>query len=275
VPILAGTDAPNPGTAHGASIHRELELLVQGGLTPTEALIAATSAPAAAFHLTDRGRIAKGMRADLVLVNGDPTTDIQATRDIAAIWKGGVALQRQPEPKQAPAVVAAIDPQLLAAGTLSNFDSGATTSAIGFGWQLSTDQIMGGKSEATMNIVAGGANATPKALRIDSTIREGFAFPWAGPMLFLGATPMVPADLSSRGGLAFEAKGNGDFKIMVFAQSLGRIPWSKTLHASAEWSAVTIPWSEMSVTGKDIQAVLFSGAQPGSVSFEIDELRLQ
>jgi len=57
VPVLAGTDAPNPGTTHGASIHRELELLVQAGLSPAEALTAATSAPAKAFGLGDRGRI--------------------------------------------------------------------------------------------------------------------------------------------------------------------------------------------------------------------------
>src|SRR5262245_59452416 len=60
VPILAGTDAPNPGTLHGASIHRELELLVKAGLTPVEALTAATSAPAAQFRLSDRGRIEPG-----------------------------------------------------------------------------------------------------------------------------------------------------------------------------------------------------------------------
>ncbi|HEV8628834.1 MAG TPA: amidohydrolase family protein, partial [Thermoanaerobaculia bacterium] len=54
VSILAGTDAPNPGTTHGASIHRELELLVSAGLTPVQALAAATAVPAKAFHLTDR-----------------------------------------------------------------------------------------------------------------------------------------------------------------------------------------------------------------------------
>src|SRR5690606_4563552 len=82
VPILAGTDAPNPGTAHGASLHGELQLLVEAGLTPAEALAAATSVPAKAFGLGDRGRIAPGLRADLVLVNGDPTQDITATRSI-------------------------------------------------------------------------------------------------------------------------------------------------------------------------------------------------
>jgi hypothetical protein len=59
-----------------------------------EALTAATAAPAAAFALTDRGRIAVGLRADLLLVNGDPTASIQATRDIVAVWKAGVSVDR-------------------------------------------------------------------------------------------------------------------------------------------------------------------------------------
>lgn len=100
VPILAGTDAPNPGTSHGAALHRELELLVEAGLSPTEALAAATSAPARAFRLEDRGRIAPGLRADLVLVAGDPTKDITATRDIVRIWKGGVPFERPLAPAQ-------------------------------------------------------------------------------------------------------------------------------------------------------------------------------
>ena len=82
VPVLAGTDAPAPGTAHGLSLHRELELLVLSGLAPLEALASATSEPARAFGFYDRGRIAEGRRADLLLVNGDPSADITATRDI-------------------------------------------------------------------------------------------------------------------------------------------------------------------------------------------------
>ena len=78
----------------GASVHVELALLVRDGLTPLQALAAATSVPAQAFHLADRGWIRPGMRADLVLVEGDPTTNILATRNIVAVWKRGIRAQR-------------------------------------------------------------------------------------------------------------------------------------------------------------------------------------
>jgi imidazolonepropionase-like amidohydrolase len=99
VSILAGADAPSPGLAHGLSLHRELELLVRSGLTPLEALASATSEPARAFGFHDRGRIAEGRRADLLLVNGDPTVDIRATRDIVGVWKLGIQYARPSGPR--------------------------------------------------------------------------------------------------------------------------------------------------------------------------------
>ena len=95
VTILAGTDAPNPGTVFGASLHRELELLVRCGITPAQALNAATAAPARVFNLADRGHTAPGQRADLMLVSGDPLTDITATRAIERIWRAGVLCDRR------------------------------------------------------------------------------------------------------------------------------------------------------------------------------------
>jgi imidazolonepropionase-like amidohydrolase len=95
VDILAGSDVSEPvpglgGLAHGASLHHELQLLVAAGLTPIEALRAATSVPARRFGLTDRGRIAAGARADLLLVDGDPTVNIGDTLSIRAVWRRGV-----------------------------------------------------------------------------------------------------------------------------------------------------------------------------------------
>ncbi|MFD2468646.1 amidohydrolase family protein [Amycolatopsis silviterrae] len=94
VDLLAGTDASIPvpshgGVAHGASVHHELSLLVQAGLSPAEAFTAATATPARCFGLTDRGRIAPGMRADLVLIDGDPFRTISDSLSLAAVWRRG------------------------------------------------------------------------------------------------------------------------------------------------------------------------------------------
>lgn len=70
VRLLAGTDAPNPGTASGLSMHGELRLLGRAGLTGAETVAAATSVPAGIFGLGDRGRIDEGRIADFVLVDG-------------------------------------------------------------------------------------------------------------------------------------------------------------------------------------------------------------
>jgi len=94
VPILAGTDAPIPGTTYGASLHGELENYVKLGMTPLQALVTARSIPAHYFRLDDRGVIRRGARADLLLVEGDPTQNILATRNIVAVFKKGVPVQR-------------------------------------------------------------------------------------------------------------------------------------------------------------------------------------
>lgn len=94
VPLLAGTDATPFAPAHGAGLHRELALLTgAGGLRAEEALAAATSAVADRFGLADRGRVAPGLRADLLLVDGDPVRDMSALGNVTAVWRRGI---RQP-----------------------------------------------------------------------------------------------------------------------------------------------------------------------------------
>ncbi len=96
VRLLMGSDAftGNPRIVHGASFHRLLELFTVAGLSAEQVLRAATSDAADAFQMSDRGRIKAGLRADMVLVQGDPTQNIFATRDIARIWRGGIELVR-------------------------------------------------------------------------------------------------------------------------------------------------------------------------------------
>jgi imidazolonepropionase-like amidohydrolase len=272
VPLLAGTDAPNPGTAHGLSLHEELELLVSAGLSPVEALAAATSVPARLFGLADRGRIATGLRADLLLVDGDPTVTIAATRRIAQVWKGGVTVERKP------AAAAPVAAPVVTDGAVSDFETD-TSSRFGFGWQISTDSLMGGTSEASMRIAPDGASGSRGSLEITGSVKPGTMFPWAGPMFFPGQQPMTPVNLSRFKDLVFWAKGDGGtYRVMMFATRLGRIPAQREFPAGPDWREVVMPLPAFGAgfDGSDVQGVLFS-ASPGPATFrlQIDSVRFR
>ncbi|HSN27412.1 MAG TPA: amidohydrolase family protein [Kofleriaceae bacterium] len=88
-PLLAGTDTPNPYVIPGASLHQELALFVAAGLTPYNALRTATVDAAEFLRDPKGGRIAPGMRADLVLLDADPFADIHALDRIAGVMVRG------------------------------------------------------------------------------------------------------------------------------------------------------------------------------------------
>ena len=91
--LLAGTDGVYP---YQPLLHAELEILSkEGGLSPVEALKTATSNPAQAYGLNDRGRIAEGLRADVVLLNGDPTKNILDARRIEMVFINGTPVDRE------------------------------------------------------------------------------------------------------------------------------------------------------------------------------------
>jgi imidazolonepropionase-like amidohydrolase len=100
VDILVGTDVSVPlphlgGLAHGVSVHHEMQLLVEAGLPPIDVLRSATSVIAKRFDLIDRGMIVEGMRADLLLVEGDPSTNISDSLNIVGVWKEGESYYKQ------------------------------------------------------------------------------------------------------------------------------------------------------------------------------------
>jgi imidazolonepropionase-like amidohydrolase len=283
VPVLAGTDAPNPGTTHGASLHRELELLVKAGLTPAEALAAATSVPAKQFGLEDRGTIAPGKRADLLLVDGDPTADIKVTRKIAGVWKLGVAVDRDAyladlDKQRAEANRPAGVPPGAKLGLVSDFEDGKASARFGAGWQVSTDSLRGGKSKASFKVVENGAQKSKGALLVEGEVDAGLPYAWAGAIFFPGEVPMSPADLSSKKQISFWAKADGrTYSVMLFAPSKFFAPIIQTFVPTTEWKQFTFKLAQFDGYDAHDLAGLFIGAglPAGKFALQIDEVSFQ
>ncbi|HVE91750.1 MAG TPA: amidohydrolase family protein [Actinomycetota bacterium] len=277
VPVLVGSDAPNPGTLHGASVHRELELLVEAGMAPEAALSGATGAAARCFRLLDRGVIAAGKAADLVLVSGDPTQDILATRDIRQVWKAGVRFDRE---SYAAALESAVDgpssqpPVGAEEGLLSDFDDGTLSARFGCGWTTTTDRMAGGSSVAETSVVEPGAAGSRAALSVSGEVREGFAFPWAGAMAWLGKAPMASADLSPKREVSFWCRGEPrELTVAVMVQGIPR-PIPVPFECRSEWTRHSFALSDFAgADGSELIALLFWASAYGPFEFELDEVR--
>jgi len=266
VAILAGADAPNPGTAHGVSMHGELAMLVDAGLSPVEALAAATSVPAEAFAIADRGRIAPGLRADLVLVDGDPASDIGATRAIRAIWKNGQAVTREVMADAAP-------DNALETTVLAEFEAGLET-PFGTMWSGSTDRMAGGNSDVSLSLADGPQG---QALLIAGEIRDGFPWPWAGAAMAFSADWSASRDLSVHDRLVFRTRGTpGRYRVMMFDTSPSRRPFEVQFEAGEDWRTVSLPIADFAGDTAHVTAILVSGG-PATGAFElaIDGLRVE
>ena len=92
--LVLGSDSGVQDHIFGFSAHRELELMVAGGLSPMEAIVTATSRSADRLGLADTGRLAAGARADFIVLDADPLDDITNTRRIDAVYLQGEAVER-------------------------------------------------------------------------------------------------------------------------------------------------------------------------------------
>ncbi|OYY78785.1 MAG: hypothetical protein B7Y43_04315 [Sphingomonas sp. 28-62-20] len=285
VPILAGTDAGNPGTWYGLSLHREMDLLVKGGLSPVQALSAATAAPAKAFRLTDRGRIATGFKADMMLVEGDPTRAIADVHNIVEIWKDGApvsplrAARRAALAKQAVAV--ALPPVALPADRrIAQFSTvqgkAVAKSPFGAGWDVSTDSIVGGNSTLALSIGDQAPNGQT-ALVLTGEIKPGYLAPWAGIAFYPADQQFRPANLGSAKALRFWARGEGKaFAVMGFSPSGGQRPSISPITVGKEWAEITLRFAQLANFDSSNTQMLLIGAiqQDGPFRLEIADVRL-
>ena len=278
VTLLAGTDAGNVGTQYGASMHHELLAMTRAGLTPAEVLAAATSVPAKAFRLPQRGRIAKGFKADLLLVEGNPMADINATRRIVEVWKDGapVSPARTAQMKAVADEASAQKGKALALppeGRISLFSQERFGSPFGMGWMPSTDNFMGGKSTAKLAFVESGGQ---QAAQVTASVKPGFAYPWAGLAFIPGQQPMQAADLSAAKVLRFRARGDGQrYAVAIMSKGVS-IPVSQPFTAGESWSEVMLPLSAFKgVDAGALTMIAFNaGPKPGDYQFQIADVRL-
>ena len=276
VPILAGTDAGNPATAHGASLHGELALLVDAGLTPLEALRGATALPARKFSLDDRGLVKPGLRADLLLVDGDPTTDVTATRAIVAIWKNGSPVDRALEAADKPAAERApAAPDML----ISDFEAGGLKVSFGQDWIVTTDQMAGGSSTATQGWQAVGAHLSKGSMQVRGEVAGSLPYAWAGTLFMPGRQPFEAVDFSSRKALVFKVRGpQRTLTAMLFSgAATQRMPATMVFPVTPTWTEVRIPLDRF--VGADptrVRAIAITAGLPaGPFEFALDDIRVE
>jgi imidazolonepropionase-like amidohydrolase len=249
VPLLAGTDASNSMPA-GALLHTELELMVKAGLTPVQTLADATSVPARVFGLTDRGRILPGLRADLLLVRGDPTADIRQTRDIIAIWKDGTRVDRQP-----------LREEVAQQNVAWSF---------GRGWM----PVASNPSSVHVRGVHDGPEASAATILLTGEVKPGDGFLFAG-VEYLPALAYEGADdnISGVPVMSFRTRGDGKTYTISLFDDKGSAT-TKYFIARKDWSEVTFPFTDFGADGSHVARVQIASSMLGAFRLELADARV-
>jgi len=262
IPILAGSDAANPATTYGASLHHAMRLLVNAGLEPIAALRAASSNPANAFGLDGRGCLQAGCRADLVIVQGNPVTDIEATAMIDSVWKNG----QRVEFAALPSLPGSAAEGISASGSQDLLAQPGR-------WMAAADDYAGGASKASMKWVKPEDSAT---LAVNGRLEPGQPIPYAGAMWFASNIPMQPEDHSEHSRLLLDIDGAAsNYQVMLFSgpnQNAQPLPVSIE---SGRMNSIELD----AIDGLDLTRLraigVFASGAAGEVDFRIVQARLE
>lgn len=280
IPIGVGTDAGVAATYHGWSTLHEMELLVSSGLTPMQAITAATGTSARLVgEDKERGTIAPGKIADLLLVEGSPDENIEEIENTSAVFLGGqrldlpsleAAIQSpQSTPLPAHTIPALIDDAEREDGRtnldtmlINGTDTGADHSRMLFTRTLS-------KHGHSVTVLA---RMSPK--------------PSAFADLVIPLTPgaVELADISAYKGIKFAIRGEGSYKVLLDRYGARKSNWATaSFSGAAKWRTIRIPFAAFQSKGpmsptplREVRALLFELARPAGADawLELDDLRL-
>jgi len=278
VTIALGTDAGMTGTPHGASTLKELELLVRAGLTPSQALIAGTANSAKVLgELDDRGTIEKGKRADIVLIAGQPWTNIADVYKTDRVFVDGVQVHG-PGTKLPAANSQKSMPVIKAKGPLiDDFESARSSYDT-----LRMDDMDGGIDRTVQVAQVINRTATDHALSIAARMSAKDDAN-AGVIIPLSRGSVEPVDVGAYKGVRFELRGDGKAYDLGVNTQNGR--WIAEVASGSEWRTVEVPFSALKRTsgrgagtgpwtGDDVLEITVDGGRPGGEKMwlEIDNV---
>jgi imidazolonepropionase-like amidohydrolase len=257
-----GTDSGVTGTHHGWAALRELQLLVAGGLTPIEAITAATGAAARAIKVDgERGTIEPGKLADLILVEGEPHKDIRDIEKIKRVFLGGREIDREKLAREIAEPGLTLLPVTSARELIDDFESANERSSIDTLWINSTDSGVDSTKMLFGRIARkGGDHALSVTARMSEKDR---ALGRVDIPLSRGA--IDPVDASAFRGVRFDARGDGDYQLIASAYDAPN--FQAPFKASPQWQTIRIDFSSL----KQLQgaSVPWPGDKLRMLSFEI------
>jgi imidazolonepropionase-like amidohydrolase len=280
IPIGVGTDAGVAGTYHGWSTLHEMELLVSSGMTPLQAVTAGTGVSAALVgQSADRGTIAPGKIADLLLVQGEPDKNINDIENTKAVFLGGRQMDLQaleaavqsPEPTPLPAhLVGPLIDNAERQDGRSNLDTmlvNSTDAGVDHSKMLFVRSLgHHGHDISTL------ARMSPKENA------------YADLVIPLTKGGVELADVSSYKGIQFAVRGEGDYKLLLENYGTNRAKWyTATFNGGAKWHTVKIPFSSFQSTdvalhfpARTLRTLHFELARPAGVDtwLELEDVKL-
>jgi imidazolonepropionase-like amidohydrolase len=269
VKIMTGTDCGNLGTFQGFSLHREMQIMVDAGLSPWQALAAATTTPGEFFG--QPFGVKAGSAANLVALNASPVENIGNTQNIATVIHRGKAVNREHilKPPSSPWTQALLD----------DFSKAGLTSAFGVKWDHNLDADFGGKSTLQHEYRDG-------ALRVWGKLQPAPNAPGLAGFSLDFDKQDTPFDVSAFSGIRLRIKSaSGPLFLKLITTGVTNYDYHATLISNApDFQELKLPFSQfkqfwsapIAWTGKDVRGVALwvSGFLPADFEFVIDHIEL-
>lgn len=232
--IAAGTDASNLGVFHGPALHREAELLVRAGLSPMQALLAATRGGPRALGLEwDRGLLDLGRLADLVVLGADPLADIRNLARVEVVVKGGRIVDREALRERIQGTITGTLPD----GPFADFESedgltGAVSRPFGV-----VESGSGPHSTVDVRIAREGSGAHLVVEGLVADVPDAVA----GVAMHLSPFGLHAVDLDRTPWIRFRARGDGGVCLLeLITLDCGQGVFLRAFRAAEEWAPVEI-----------------------------------